>query len=74
MPAMPMPHMRARLAGALTLVVALAALGPASVQAKGGPEHFGQFEDVYSFIGFECDGFDILIEGTATTSSETVCR
>lgn len=63
------PLVRARrVAGAITLALAVAALAPAAAQADGGPEHFGPFEDVYSFVGFECDGFDILIEGTATTS------
>jgi hypothetical protein len=63
-----MPLLRSRLAGALTLALALAAIAPVAAEAKGGPQHFGPFEDVYSFIGFECDGFDILIEGAATTS------
>lgn len=47
--------------------LALAALAPGAALASG-PEQFGPFEDTYSFIGFECDGFDILIDGTATTS------
>lgn len=68
MPALPAPLSRPRLAGALTLALVLAALAPAAAQADAGPAHFGPFEESGSFIGFECDGFDILIEGSATTS------
>ena len=34
--------------------------------AAGGPERFGPFEVEYSFVGFNCDGFDVLIEGAGT--------
>jgi hypothetical protein len=51
----------------------LTALLAASVASAGGPLHFGPFANSYSFIGFNCDGFDIQIEG-AGTDSFTVFR
>jgi hypothetical protein len=48
----------------LVITVLLAA----SVARAGGPLHFGPFTSTYSFIGFNCDGFDILIEGRGTDS------
>jgi hypothetical protein len=44
------------------------ALLAASVARASGPLHFGPFTNSYSFIGFNCDGFDILIEGAGTDS------
>jgi hypothetical protein len=40
----------------------------ASAARAGGPLHSGPFTNSYSFIGFNCDGFDILIEGAGTDS------
>jgi hypothetical protein len=48
--------------------LAIAALAPASVAVASAPSHFGPFINSYSFVGFNCDGFDILIEGTGTDS------
>jgi hypothetical protein len=48
--------------------VATLALLTASVARAGGPLHSGPFTNSYSFIGFNCDGFDILIEGAGTDS------
>jgi hypothetical protein len=50
-------------AGVLT-----AALVAASVARAGGPLHSGPFANSYSFVGFNCEGFDILIEGEGTDS------
>jgi len=41
---------------------------PASAAMASAPDHFGPFTNSYSFVGFNCDGFDILIEGTGTDS------
>jgi len=49
---------------ALTLL-AFAALAAPPVSAFP-PEEFGPDTFEYSFVGFTCDGFDILIEGTGT--------
>jgi hypothetical protein len=46
----------------------LTALLAASVASAGGPLHFGPIANSYSFIGFNCDGFDIQIEGAGTDS------
>jgi hypothetical protein len=46
----------------------LTAVGAPAAFAQGRPETFGPFVDTGSFIGFECDGFDILIEGTVSTT------
>jgi hypothetical protein len=48
--------------------VVMAALLAASAARAGGPLHFGPFTNTYSFIGFNCDGFDVLIEGAGTDS------
>lgn len=55
---------------AMTAIAALCSLAIAGTDAAraAGPEHFGPFEDSGSFIGMSCDGFDILIEGTVSTS------
>ena len=42
------------------------AVSSGAASAVGQPEVFGPDTGTYSFIGFECDGFDILIEGTGT--------
>ena len=48
--------------------LAITALLPATVANASAPQHAGPFTNSYSFIGFNCDGFDILIEGTGTDS------
>jgi hypothetical protein len=58
------PHMRWLVAAGLMILALLAA----SVARAGGPLHAGPFTNSYSFIGFNCDGFDILIEGQGTDS------
>jgi hypothetical protein len=67
-----MPHSspsarRMRLATTLGLLLSVGVLAPAAVRA-GEPEQFGPFVETGDFIGFECDGFDIRIQGTASTS------
>ncbi len=57
-----------RLAGwAASVLVSLLASGlvPGTVMA-GGPDHQGPFVNEYSFIGFGCGSFDVLIEGAGT--------
>jgi hypothetical protein len=62
-------HTIKRLFTGLVLATALAALTVPSALAGGaGPLHFGPFAQSYSFIGFNCDGFDIQIEGAGTDS------
>jgi hypothetical protein len=51
------------LAVPVAVVTAAIASSPASAAA---PAEFGPFTDSYSFIGMNCDGFDILIQGTET--------
>lgn len=46
----------------------ITALLAASAARASGPLHFGPFTNSYSFIGFSCEGFDILIEGEGTDS------
>ena len=58
------PHMRWLVTAGLMILALLAA----SVARAGGPLHEGPFTNSYSFIGFNCDGFDILIEGQGTDS------
>jgi hypothetical protein len=41
---------------------------PAAAGAAG-PGFFGPITDTYSFTGMNCDGFDVLIEGTETRSA-----
>ena len=48
--------------------LAITALLAASAARAGGPLHFGPFAQSYSFIGFNCNGFDIQIEGAGTDS------
>jgi hypothetical protein len=56
-------------------VVALAAvlaLAPAASSARAsGPLHDGPFMNSYDFIGFNCGGFDVRIEGAGTDSFTT---
>jgi hypothetical protein len=52
----------------VALGLAIASLVPASVAMASAPSHFGPFTNSYSFVGFNCDGFDILIEGAGTDS------
>jgi hypothetical protein len=49
-------------------LVVVALLAGSVARAASGPLHFGPFTNTYSFIGFNCDGFDILIEGEGTDS------
>jgi hypothetical protein len=51
--------------GAGLIALALAA---APTAASGSPAHFGPFENSYTFIGFNCPGFDVLIEGSGSDS------
>jgi hypothetical protein len=55
-----------RLASLVTGLLA-SAVASATVQAAG-PEQFGPDVQEYAFVGIECDGFDILIEGSGTDS------
>jgi hypothetical protein len=50
------------------LITGVLAFMFATAARAGGPLHFGPFTNSYSFIGFNCDGFDILIEGEGTDS------
>jgi len=59
---------RPRMKWLVIAALALSTLVPVSVAQAGAPEHFGPFPTSYSFIGFNCDGFDILIEGAGTDS------
>jgi hypothetical protein len=43
------------------------AVAPGTVLA-GAPEHEGPFVNEYSFIGFDCGAFEVLIEGSGTDS------
>jgi hypothetical protein len=57
-----------RLSGwAARVLVGLLAAGlvPGTVMA-GGPDHEGPFVNEYSFIGFGCGSFDVLIEGAGS--------
>ena len=54
---------RIRWTACLLAVMVGATLTAGTAAAAGGPEHFGPFEVEYSFVGFNCDGFDVLIEG-----------
>jgi hypothetical protein len=49
----------------LVSILALTAAVPASA-AAAGPHMFGPFTNTYSFIGFNCPGFDIQIQGSGT--------
>jgi hypothetical protein len=55
---------RRRLAGTISLALMLGLLAPGAASASGNPETFGPFYDTYDVIGFECDGFDVRIQGT----------
>lgn len=59
---------RRRLAGTLGLALLLGGVAPGAVAAAGGPETFGPFYDTYDFIGFECDGFDVSVQGSGSTT------
>jgi hypothetical protein len=48
--------------------VVITALPTASVARASGPLQFGPFTNSYSFIGMNCNGYDILIEGEGTDS------
>jgi len=58
---------------ALFFVLAVVlALGLATSPARAsGPLHDGPFMNSYDFIGFNCDGFDIRLEGAGTDSFTT---
>ena len=57
-----------RSAVGLSLAVGMVAplMLAASPVSASAPVQFGPFTSTYSFIGFNCDGFDILIEGSGT--------
>jgi hypothetical protein len=57
---------RIRWAACLLAAMIGATLTAGTAAAAAGPEHFGPFEVEYSFVGFNCDGFDVLIEGAST--------
>jgi hypothetical protein len=61
-------HTRRRAKWLVAPGLAIAALVPASVAMASAPSQFGPFTNSYSEVGFNCDGFDILIEGTGTDS------
>jgi hypothetical protein len=50
----------------LVAAVVGSTLTAGTATAVGGPERFGPFVQEYSFVGFNCDGFDVLIEGSGT--------
>jgi hypothetical protein len=52
----------------LIVGVAATALMAATAAKAGGPFHFGPFTNSYSSIEFNCNGFDILVEGEGTDS------
>jgi hypothetical protein len=52
----------------VVLAVSATALLAASTAKASAPLHSGPFPMSYSFIGMNCDGFDILIEGAGTDS------
>jgi hypothetical protein len=59
-----------RLARRLSMAIATVGLSGLvlvpTAAATSGPYHVGPFYNSYSFVGFSCDGFDILIEGAGT--------
>jgi hypothetical protein len=67
----PIRHGRTILSRAVPLIAAAllaVAVAPGTTAAASGPIHVGPIENTYSFVGFACDGFDILIEGAGTDS------
>ncbi|HEX8939816.1 MAG TPA: hypothetical protein VF763_06595 [Candidatus Limnocylindrales bacterium] len=56
---------RSTVASALVIGL-LMSIASTRVLASSGPDHFGPFENSYSFIGFDCPGFDIRIDGAGT--------
>ena len=60
------PLRRIRWTACLLAAMVSATLTAGTAAAAGGPERFGPFEVEYSFVGFNCDGFDVLIEGAGT--------
>ena len=57
---------RIRWTACLLAAMVSATLTAGTAAAVGGPEHFGPFVQEYSFVGFNCDGFDVSIEGAGT--------
>jgi hypothetical protein len=57
---------RIRWTACLLAAMVSATLTAGTAAAAAGPERFGPFEVEYSFVGFNCDGFDVLIEGAGT--------
>ncbi len=57
-----------RRATVLGLALMLGLVAPGAASAAGAPETFGPFYDTYDEIGFECDGFDVRIQGSGTTT------
>jgi hypothetical protein len=67
---LPLPRGRripSRVASLLAAGLLVIAVAP-TTSAADGPIHVGPFENTGSFVGFNCDGFDILIEGSGTDS------
>jgi hypothetical protein len=58
---------RIRLARAAGLGLMVGLLAPGAAFAAA-PETFGPFHDTADFIGFACDGFDIRIQGSGSTT------
>lgn len=56
---------RSSVASALGVMLLIAATATDAL-ASAGPIHVGPIAQTYSFIGFNCPGFDILIEGAGT--------
>ena len=61
-----MSHRRPRPSWLLLPAAAAAALLAASTADAAGPLQLGPFTDTYDFIGMNCDGFDIRIQGSET--------
>jgi hypothetical protein len=61
-----MSHRRTRPFWLLVAAVAAVVLLAASTANASAPLQFGPFTDTYDFIGMNCDGFDIRIQGSET--------
>jgi hypothetical protein len=61
-----MLHALSRAKLLLITTAAVAALLASSTARANAPLQFGPFTDSYSSIGMNCDGFDVLVQGTET--------
>jgi hypothetical protein len=61
-----MSHIRSRVKWLVVPALAVAALVAASAARASAPLQFGPFTESYSSIGMNCDGFDVLVQGTQT--------